>query len=138
MSKPFKQRCEVADVPDINRPVEVYFNLHTKHWSCRQDGRVFLHCDDISLDHCKLVVGKAGRERVLREQRKNVHAFIRGFVADGSCGFEMIAGLRYNPYEMDSFQRSDSGAPVHSARRVEVMGRLVTGLGLRGKEGQIA
>lgn len=132
MLKEFKERCDVADVPQRGKPVEVYFNLHTHKWSIRQAGRVFLHCDAISLDECKMVVRPAGRAKVLREGRKNVHAFIRGFVRSGHCGHGMVAGIRYNPYQMDTFQRSDSGVPVDSACRVEIDGGSVLGSGLKG------
>lgn len=123
MSKPYLPRCRTCDInPD--RKVEVYFNLHTHKWSVRQDGRVLLHCDAISIENAQLVVGKAGRQRVLREQKKNVHAFVRGYVVDESCGGEMIAGIRYNPYQMDSFQRSDTGADISTCARVEIDSRL--------------
>ena len=62
--------------------VEVYFNLHKKTFSVRscRTGRVIHHTDKVHIANPEFVVRKAGRERVLREGKKNVHAFVRGDV----------------------------------------------------------
>ena len=88
-----------------NKRVYVYFNLHKKVWSVRQSGKVVKHTKNIILKDCRFLVGKAGRERVIREGRKNVHAGISGYVVDdipdivqSSCGH-----LTYNPYKYKGF-----------------------------------
>lgn len=59
--------------------VEVYWNLHKKCWSVRRaGGRVLYHASAVTLDDVTWVVQPAGRARVLREGKKNVHAFARG------------------------------------------------------------
>ena len=60
--------------------VEVYFNLHKKVFSVRSvmTGRVILHTDKVHISNPKFVVRKSGRDKVLRERKKNVHAFVRG------------------------------------------------------------
>ena len=60
--------------------VEVYFNLHKKLFSVRSvaTGRVMFHTYEVCIDNPKFVVRKAGRDKVLRERKKNVHAFVRG------------------------------------------------------------
>ena len=63
--------------------VFVYFNLHKKCFSIKalegaDKGRVIAHRDTVVLDGCKLLVSEAGRQRVLREKRKNVHAGVSG------------------------------------------------------------
>jgi len=63
--------------------VEVYFNLHRKVWSVRalegrNKGRVIVHAERVILRDAKFVVQQAGRDKVVREQRKNIHAFVRG------------------------------------------------------------
>jgi hypothetical protein len=63
--------------------VFVYFNLHKKVWSVKalegpNKGRVVAHRNALSLYHCTFKVSEAGRQRVIREQRKNVHAGIVG------------------------------------------------------------
>ena len=62
--------------------VEVYWNLHKLCWSVRRQGKVIAHADYVSLRDCKLVVQPAGRQKVLAEKCKNVHAFVRGFWVD--------------------------------------------------------
>ena len=66
---------------DKNKKVEVYFNLHKKKFSVvpltgSNKGRVSGHYDRIVLTNCSYRVQPAGRAKVLREKRKNVHAFI--------------------------------------------------------------
>ena len=61
--------------------IEVYRNLHKKCFSVRHKGKVIYHLKDneqLSLTNVKFVVQPAGRAKVLREKRKNVHAFVRG------------------------------------------------------------
>ncbi len=60
--------------------VYVYFNLHRKCFSIKalegaMKGRVIAHRDNVLLFHTTFKVSQAGRERVIREKRKNVHAF---------------------------------------------------------------
>ena len=55
---------------DTNRRVYVYFNLHKKVWSVRQDGRIVEHTKYIMLKDARFLVGQAGRKKVLREKRK--------------------------------------------------------------------
>ena len=57
--------------------VEVYWNLRKKYWSVRHKGKVIKHTRCIRLRDVQWVVQPAGKERVRRENRKNVHAFAR-------------------------------------------------------------
>lgn len=43
-------------------------------------GRVVAHAKGVALDDARTIVSQAGRERVLREGRKNVHAYIEGYI----------------------------------------------------------
>jgi hypothetical protein len=63
--------------------ISAYFNLHRRLFSVRADsgplrGRVIAHARAVIIDDASCHVSAAGRERVRREQRKEVHAFIRG------------------------------------------------------------
>ena len=102
--------------------VFVYFNLHKKCWSVKalegeNKGRVIAHEDFIILRDVVGRVSKAGRERVLREKRKNVHAGIVGeWVSDiddslATNGDTWLApyDITYNPYKYDSFVYAESG-----------------------------
>ena len=97
----------MKDMVDKNKRVYVYFNLHKKVWSIRQGGRVVEHTKSIMLKDCKYLVGKSGRERVLSEGRKNVHAGVSGYVTDRFQGMVDGQGLAfevtYNPYKYKTF-----------------------------------
>lgn len=104
--------------------VDIYRNLRTGLWSIRHKGRVFMHASKILLDDVEFVVSKAGRERVLRERRRNVHAVARGRVRSLettlSCG--TWRQVTYNPYRFDSFVLADDLTPVHSVRQAYFTG----------------
>lgn len=108
------------------KPVEVYRNLHRRCWSLRDPRarRIVGHADAIVLKDVRFKVSAAGRARVLRERRKNVHAVIVGtYETSTDHGTITMApgGLwervRYNPYEAGHFVRED-GSPVATAAAV--------------------
>ena len=104
--------------------VEVYRNLHKNCWSVRDNktGRVIDHVDDIHLENTTLVVRPAGREKVLREKRKNVHAFIKGTPSICSNGHYMCSYIFdrvvYNPYRYASFVLEDTEEPITQAKYI--------------------
>jgi hypothetical protein len=61
-------------------------------------------------------VSEAGRRRVLRTRRKNVHAFAEGILTWGSLpmGVQWV-GVSYNPYLGPTFYRKDNGEGVRKA-----------------------
>jgi hypothetical protein len=100
--------------------VEVYFNLHKKLFSVRdcKTGRVIKHTNDITILDPKFVVRKAGRERVLRERKKNVHAFVRGELMgyeDMAHEPELYSSVTYNPYKYSSFVNKHTEETVDNA-----------------------
>ena len=100
----FERMCKIVD---IKRKVDVYRNLNSDCWSVRQGARVVCHTDYITLQNCEFVVQPAGRRRVLIEQKKNVHAFVRGYLcspreSDYTPAFSWDY-VKYNPYKSDSF-----------------------------------
>ena len=103
--------------------VEVYFNLHKRLWSVRKcsTGRVVLHTDKVHIRDPKFVVRKAGRERVLREGKKNVHAFVRGELSTHFYDFDPdyidYTLVSYNPYKHDTFVDVFDVSPVRTAKR---------------------
>jgi hypothetical protein len=84
--------------------VFVYFNLHKKLFSVRDHatGLVVGHTDMIALENVTFKVSEAGRQRVLREKRKNVHAGVMGTVKDFPCPVAWSTAF-YNPYKYESF-----------------------------------
>ena len=106
----------MSEVVDLEKPIEVYRNLHKKKqgrigcWSVRQAGKVVAHTPYILLRDAKFVVQPAGREKVLREQRKNVHAFVKGYLVHAREADKLIepiqwteSAITYNPYEYPYF-----------------------------------
>ena len=67
--------CPVA--PDR---VKVYFNLQKDCLSVvdTSTGRLYCHSHRVELKNAKFHVNENGRQRVVREKRKNVHAYVIG------------------------------------------------------------
>lgn len=86
------------------RKVEVYRNLHTGTLSVR-DAKTKLvigHADRVELMSVELKVSEAGRQRAVREGRRNVHAFAIGYETDAQL---TVTGERitYNPFRAPHF-----------------------------------
>jgi len=106
---------------DLSRKVEVYRNLHKDCWSVRQRGIVRFHCSRINLKDCKFVVQPAGHAKVVREKKKNVHAFVRGHLCDEAEDIQVFCwdDIYYNPYKAGSFVDFEDH-PVHTADFVDL------------------
>lgn len=117
--------------------VRIYYNLKKAVWSVLAmegplKGRVVAHAKGVCLTEARTIVSKAGRERVLREKQKNVHAYIEGelqaiqsphmryyeariaeYVPVVSDVEQMVPGhygeLRYNPYKAAHFYWDHNG-----------------------------
>ena len=115
--------------------VEIYRNLHNGTFSVRRDGKVVYHLENhqiLRLTDAKFAVQPAGRAKVIVEQKKNVHAFIRGTV-DKEGGYlgeappHEIFEVSYNPYKSDMFQKDLASLnnfhrfiPIYTAPRVAI------------------
>lgn len=105
--------------------VDVYRNLHLGQWSVRSRyradrGRVIGRVPAIVLEDVSLVVSEAGRQRVLREKKKNVHAVVRGEMRDmPEVDLDKWQRFSYNPYKAGHFV-DEAGNPLHTARRVRL------------------
>jgi hypothetical protein len=107
-------------------PVDVYWNLHRDVFSVRSRrredyGKVIAHVDEFTLWDVKFVVNESGRQRVLAERRKNVHALVRGYWAQPRPvrGNDEWTAVRYNPYEAPyeagSFRVRWNSSPITTA-----------------------
>lgn len=108
----------------MSKKVEVYWNLHRKCWSLRSGGKVVSHETSVVIHGGELVVRPAGRKRVLREGKKNVHAFVRGnlhltrpctVIPNISMFWEEVT---YNPYKHETFVDRLHGHPRYRGRAV--------------------
>ena len=125
----------------------VYYNLHKKCYSVREQGLVADHVDSIVLKDCRFNVAPAGQAKVRRTGVKNVHATVSGIIPkfNKSCvrwfnesgDFESST---YNPFKYDTFVRllwlyEDSPPvvePVHGADHVLLLpNREIRAWGIR-------
>ena len=135
----------------------VYYNLHRECWSIKalegeRKGRVIGHAHFVYLADVTYKVSEAGRQRVLRDKKKNVHAGAVGtverwnstnFTPHGKPMSETLHDrhmedptlrpdvVTYDPYKGPTFTDKDTGEAVRSSasaflcpdRRVYVYGR---------------
>ena len=92
----------------LHHTVKVYRNLHRNTWSLLategpHKGKVIGYADRVVLADPVLTVSEASRQRAIREQARNVHAFVIGTLVEP----EQIAGplqrVRYNPFRAGCF-----------------------------------
>ncbi|AJD82499.1 hypothetical protein SHEEN_81 [Mycobacterium phage Sheen] len=103
--------------------VFVYRNLHRDQWSVRaasgpHKGKVVGHADELVLWGTEFKVSEAGRQRVITEQKKNVHAGVQGFVSEADPDTLTVERrkLSYNPYRSGTFTVNE--VPVRVATGV--------------------
>ena len=85
--------------------VRVYRNIARDSYSVMamegpDNGRVVAWAKEVFLDDVKFVVRESGRQRVLNERRKNVHAFVDGKLTSDQPVWDIdeTVRVRYNPY----------------------------------------
>ena len=108
----------------MNSPVRVFKNPKHGCYSIMQRGIVRASARQVRLADVEFRVREAGRLRMLRERRKNVHAFAIGRLVDfvhpdeTRCIEPMPGRAVYDPYRFDSFVDRDTRAPVLTAKAV--------------------
>jgi len=120
--------------------VFVYRNLHKNQWSVRalegqHRGLVIAHAATVQLHSAEFKVSEAGRQRVLAEKQKNIHAGVAGYLTGiGGCTLRYgkidtprigtqrritslpgAIGVTYNPYVYDSFVVRDTEEKITHA-----------------------
>lgn len=107
---------------DESKPVEVYFNLHRKEFSIRQDGLVVQHMMHLDLQDVTFHVQPAGNAKVRKEMKKNVHAYIKGMPAppNATVSLTKLGELTYNPYKYKTFVWKETEEPIQSAEWVSL------------------
>jgi hypothetical protein len=112
----------------IGDKVMVYYNLHKHTFSISRNGRVIAHADFVKLTDVEFRVRQGGREKVLKDKRKNVHSFVIGTLID-YCKFpcENLPSepnsniVTYNPYKYNSYVVKDTEEPIYRAGEVEMI-----------------
>lgn len=115
---------EIPRTAPVGTRVMAYRNLHKGCWSLKnlRTGRVVAHLDEVFISDALFRVSEAGRQRVIREQAKNVHAGVVGVVSPTPGGgvFALRRGVRYNPYQAATFLTVSDGAPISGAPLVHL------------------
>ena len=109
----------------VGQHVFCYRNLNAQKrdgsvvYSIRGARFVLAHAGALRLSGVKFRVSETGRQQVLRERRKNVHAVVSGSVEsfDGSDLEDMVA-VSYNPYQNSTFVVVETGEPILEASEV--------------------
>ena len=114
--------------------VKVYMNLRLMCLSVldAKSGKLYCHAHNVRITDAEFRVQQAGRKRVLREGRKNVHAYIVGRWVD--IDMKTIPPLTedgwestyYDPY-VTSYFTSATGKPVKKAKEVCVYDKTAMG-----------
>lgn len=112
----------------IGDRVMVYYNLHKHTFSVTYNGRVITHADYVKLSDVEFRVRQGGREKVLKEKRKNVHSFVIGTLLD-YCSYpcENLPDepnnniVTYNPYKYSTYVMKDTEEPVYRANEVNMI-----------------
>ena len=114
-TKPIYNTISQANEAIGGQRVRVYKNLHNGMWSIKQKGLVIGYAKEIALENVSYIVSQAGRVRVLKEQRKNVHAYVEGCVSpypDNSVCIE----VSYNPYKYGYFYKKHNLKEISSSK----------------------
>ena len=113
--------------------VFVYFNLHKKLFSVKaldgaRKGLVVAHVNEITLQDVTFRVSAAGRARVLRERKKNVHAGVVGQWSgdlDTQVRDTSDIAVTYNPYKYSTFVYQDGEYPIFTAGQAYLTNRRI-------------
>jgi hypothetical protein len=117
--------------------LEIYYNLHRKCLSARglegsYRGRVVARPKGILLKNVRFVVQPKGRERVLQEGRKNVHAFVRGILVQLNPSLNVLnqwfsKGLNQSKSQSEPVVKPEIGNKHEIGHKIDPLGwRKVT------------
>lgn len=103
--------------------VDVYRNLQKGGLSIRSRetetyGLVIDHRKGVVLEDVEFVVREKGRQKVLDEGVKNVHAVARGIISEEMEVDSEAIEVTYNPYKYDSFVSKQDERPINTASLV--------------------
>ena len=115
---------------------QIYRNLHKKGvvYSVRsvKTKRVVTYLSEFVMSNAVFKVSQSGRERVLKEKRKNVHAYIQGELLCGVKPRNVGKLVTYNPYRFSNFVLvDDTTKELKSAKSVNVSGQSIRATGVK-------
>lgn len=97
----------------------LYRNLRTKTFSLKHGGKVIRHPSEILLKEVRFKVSEKGRQRVLKEKRKNVHATVQAKeIVESSMKLYISEEVYYDPYKTKTFINKRTKEPIYEAELV--------------------
>ena len=123
---------------NLDKGYKIYFNLHKKCYSVqawdmdKKGWRLYKHSNTLHIKDVKMEVSENGRQRVIRDKRKNVHAFLKTSFAD--CISKKLGNgpnrklnnvCKYNPYKYSSFVDHETEKPIHQLDEAVLRSGLV-------------
>jgi hypothetical protein len=107
----------------------IYRNLQTGTMSLQQKiGNSWLvvgHVTNAVIAHPKFHVSQAGRNRVIKEKQKSVHAWAEGKLIGITTDSPNLEEIYYCPYNTDRFAWKQTGEPIESASLLVVIDNQV-------------
>lgn len=107
---------------DPDKPVRVFRNWKHGCYNIMQEGRLRASATEVRLGDVEFRVRESGRQRMLRERQRNVHAFAIGRLLDWVHPDEQrrlgpLGGRAafYDPYRFASFVDAGTCAPITTA-----------------------
>jgi hypothetical protein len=118
---------------DSSKPVRVFKNSKHGCYNIMQNGKIKASAKQIWLKDVEFLVRESGRQRMLRERRKNIHAYVVGELLDfvhpeDAKTLARLEGRNatYNPYRFSSFVDRETEAPLKTANMAQLDERGVT------------
>ena len=112
---------------DFSKPVRVFKNPKLGCYNIMQGGLIKATARQIRLRDAEFLVRESGRLRMLRENRRTIHAYIQGRLVDYAHPDEaktisQLAGrsVTYNPYRYNSFVDRETETPLANAPWVQL------------------
>lgn len=114
----------------MKKPFRLYRNLHKGNFSIQEyvkeksGYRVSDRVSECILTNVQFIVYQSGRDKVLRERSKNVHAFVTAeeynvaFKLSNDC---KLREIYYNPYKYNSFVYKDNEEKLEGVKLEKVL-----------------
>ena len=109
--------------------VRAYWNLHRQCWSIQQNGKVIGYADSLLLSNVTFKVSESGRQRGIREKKKNVHAFACGTLLEKNLvkPDNLNRAISYNPYRFGFFFDKVSLQPENNCPKLFLGNKVLFG-----------
>jgi len=108
--------------------IDVYYNLHKGGFSIRSSdkrnpnyNKVVAYASSLSLINCEFKVSQAGLQKIRKNKRKAVCAFVRGYFAEATGDRNEMREVYFNPYTTEQFLDVENKEAVFKAAEVICM-----------------